>query len=336
MREKTQILKPKPQALKKAAKIIRIGGLVAFPTETVYGLGANALNAKAVKKIFRAKERPSKNPLIVHITHFDDIQKIAKNIPTFAKKLAEKFWPGPLTLVLEKKKNIPGAVTAGLGTVAIRIPRSPIALRLIKEAGVPIAAPSANKAGKPSAVTAKHVLEDLGGLIDMIIDGGRTPIGLESTVLDLTRKVPTILRPGAITKSQIEKCLKRKILEATNSRGKSASPGMKYGHYAPKAKVVLADTWKTALTEARKIRNQGKKVGILTANHSEVKEDILIFSFGHKNNLKKLASNLFYYLRKADSKKLDVLIVLRVPKRGIGKAIMNRLKKAAETTKRKH
>jgi L-threonylcarbamoyladenylate synthase len=197
--------KPEKEILQKAAKIIREGGLVAFPTETVYGLGANALDKKAVRKIFEVKRRPLDNPVIVHIAKIEDLDLLSKSIPKEARILAEKFWPGPLTLVLFKKKIVPDEITAGGETVAIRMPKNKIALELIKTSGVPIAAPSANLAGKPSPTTAQHVFEDLGEKVDLILDGGKTKIGLESTVVDLTVKPPQILRPGGISFEELKK-----------------------------------------------------------------------------------------------------------------------------------
>ena len=238
------------EILHKAVRIIKKGGLVAFPTETVYGLGANALDKKAVRKIFKVKKRPLDNPIIVHIAEIEDLNLLAKNIPEEVKILTKKFWPGPLTLVLFKKKIVPEEVTAGTNTVAIRMPDNEIALRLIRSSGVPIAAPSANLAGKPSSTIAQHVFEDLGDKIDLIFDGGPTKIGVESTVVDLTVQPPQILRPGGISFEELKRVIKNiqlhpsllsEIRFASQLFNGVKSPGMKYRHYAPKASLILVE-----------------------------------------------------------------------------------------------
>jgi len=229
--------------IKIAADVLQKGGLVAFPTETVYGLGADAFNAKAVRKIFEVKKRPWHNPLIVHIANKKDIKKVCKAVPKKAKQLIKKFWPGPLTLVLQKNKKIPKEVCAGLNTVAVRMPKHKVALALIKASKTPIAAPSANIATKPSATNAKDVIEDFLGKIEVIIDSGKTNIGLESTIIDLSTEKPVLLRPGGITLEEIEKVIGEvEIHESILKKGKAAkikAPGMMKKHYAPKAKVIL-------------------------------------------------------------------------------------------------
>lgn len=324
---KTKILKltpNNPQKLKiqEAAKIINLGGLVAFPTETVYGLGANAFNEKAIAKIFLAKERPADDPLIVHISETTALEKIVLEIPDCAQKLIKQFWPGPLSLIFKKGSLIPTNVTAGLDTVAIRMPSNKIALQLIKLSGIPIAAPSANLFGKPSPTIAQHVINDLDGKIDLIIDGGPTDIGVESTILDVTTTPPTLLRPGGITLEMIEKVIgKIEIHPLTIDKSsiiEIKAPGMSYKHYAPLAKVILLEGNTNAVMRigkqlAREYNLSGKKVGFLK----------------NKKDLYRFAKTLFKSFRKFDQDHFDVIIVGGVPETGLGLAIMNRLRRAA-------
>ena len=306
---KTQILKK--SEINKAAEIIKSGGLVAFPTETVYGLGANAFNSDAVKKIFAAKKRPADNPLIVHVLSLKQAEKCAylnKN----AKKLIDKFWPGPLTIVLRKKAIVPREVTASLNNIAIRMPRNKIALELIEKSNCPIAAPSANLAGKPSSTCFKHVQDDLSGRINAIIKSEDCEIGIESTVINLTSKQPILLRPGKITLEQLRKILPN-LKIANNTSERPSSPGMKYKHYSPKAKVILFERNISKINYYRKkYERYGKKVRVL-----QIK------------NLKKSSKKLFKTFRKLDEEKTDYILVLGCPEKGIGLALMNRLKKAA-------
>ncbi len=332
--------KPEREIIEKAAKIIKKGGLVAFPTETVYGLGASAFDKKAIRKIFKVKKRPIDNPVIVHIADFKDLKKLAKKIPKEVKILAKKFWPGPLTLVLPKKKIVPDEVTAGAKTVAIRMPKNKIALELIKISGVPIAAPSANLAGRPSPTTAQHVFEDLGDKIDLILDGGKTKVGIESTVLDLTTKPPLILRPGGISLEKLKKVLKNvkphPFLKGERLKNKILkSPGMKYRHYAPKAPLILIEE----KNKIKKIKNlikiykkKKKIVGVLATKENEkfYKKADLILVVGSQKNLNQIAKNLFKTLREFDKRKVDVILAEGFPEKGIGFAIMHRLKKAAK------
>lgn len=340
---KTKIIKLNPEKpgrekLGEAAIAIKEGMLVAFPTETVYGLGANALSEKAVEKIFAAKHRPKDDPLIVHIADKKDIYKLAKEVPEKAEKLIGKFWPGALTLVLKKKDAVPAITTANLNTVAIRMPSNKIALELIRLSSKPVAAPSANLFGKPSPTMAEHVLEDLKDKVDIIIDGGRTKIGIESTVLDMTSKVPVILRPGGITKEEIEKVIgKVKVL-----RGKAKivkAPGMKYRHYAPKAELVIA-IGRRKESLARKINKEieksikeGKKIGVLASAENAEKyaksKKVFVEVLGKRKAKKELAKNLFSALRRLDRKKADVIFSEEFSEKGLGLAVMNRLKKAA-------
>lgn len=317
----TKILKINPQKpetnkIKQAANIIKNGGLVAFPTETVYGLGGNVFNEKSLKKIYTTKGRPYDNPLIAHIANLKDLNVLAKQIPESALKLANQFWPGPLTIILKKAQKISKIATAGLNTIAIRMPNNKIALELIRASNAPIAAPSANKFTKPSPTLAKHVLEDFKNKIPLIIDGGQTQIGLESTVLDLTSKIPTILRPGKITKEDLEKVL-GKVEICSHKTNKIKSPGTKYKHYSPKAKVILVYGKIT-----RKLIN--KYLGPSTS--LRVNKIAIIKS---SNNIELLAKNLFKKFRNFDNKKFNIIIVESVEEKGLGVALMNRLKKSA-------
>ncbi len=332
MQTKTLKINPKnPQIskIRQVAKIIKSGGLVAFPTETVYGLGANALDAKSVKKIFVAKGRPSDNPLIIHIADMADIGMLADHIPGIAYDLMDRFWPGPLTLVLKKSKIVPRIVTGGLDTVAIRMPKNKIAEALIKESGVPIAAPSANVAGRPSPTTSKHVADDLLDKISMIIDGGKTKIGIESTVIDLSRKTPMLLRPGGVTLEQLQKVLGKiaihPVIYGKKTKSTHRSPGMKYRHYSPKAKIILIEEPKAdgkILQMLGFYKKQGLRVGVLG---SSVKSDLTITY----HNQEKMAANLFKSFREFDAKKIDIVLARGIDRKGLGLGIMNRLEKAA-------
>jgi len=326
-----KITKPTPPALAKAAKIIKQGGLVVFPTETVYGLGANALNASAVRKIFKAKQRPPDNPLIVHIADPEDLKEIAKDIPPAARKLMKLFWPGPLTLILNKRRTVPKIVTAGLNTVAVRMPKSKIALALIKKSGLPIAAPSANKSGRPSATIARDAYHDLKDSVEIILDGGATKVGIESTVLDLTRTVPVILRPGFITRYALSRALGKPIRIAKKTARKPASPGMKYRHYAPRAPLFLVSDPKKFTSIIKRFKRQKKRVCVLVTGRKKYPGTITI-SLGSRRNLSGIAKNLFRALRSCDQKNAGIIISETFPEKGIGIALMNRLQKAAKRT----
>lgn len=333
---KADPLEPDRIIIKKAAEIIKKGGLVAFPTETVYGLGADALNPKAVRRIYAAKGRPADNPLIVHVADKDQIYRLAKKLPEKAKDLIRKFFPGPLTIVLEKNEVVPDETTAGLHTVAIRMPSHRIALALIKQSGTPIAAPSANKAGRPSPTKAQHVLEDLNGEVDLIIDGGATEVGLESTVVDLTMKPPQILRPGGITVEMLrEVCGPFQIHPAVShqlsEKEAAKSPGMKYRHYAPKASLTVIvgkeDNVQEKIAELiRHFNSKGLKVGVATTTDKRYRTD-------HLENLgeskEEIAKSLFDVFRKFDKTGVDVILAEGVDEEGLGLAIMNRLMKAS-------
>lgn len=323
--------------IKIAAETIIKGGIVAFPTETVYGLGANALNAKAVEKVYEVKGRPKDNPSIVHIEDKKDVYRLTSEIPEKAEGLMKKFWPGPLTLIFKKSKIVPDITTASLDTVAIRMPDNKIALALIRGSKVPIAAPSANLAGKPSPTSAEHVIHDLYGKIDIILDGGKTRIGVESTVLDLTTGTPTLLRPGGITLEELESFLGRiKLHSVVKSRKKigkvfAKSPGMKYKHYAPEAELIVVEgKTKVIRKKIQKLvneyKNEGKRVGIITASKHNYDADVVKFV---GRDLKTIAKNLFKTFRELDEEKVDVILAESVKTSGMGLAIMNRLKKAS-------
>ncbi len=331
--------------IRKAAKILAAGGLVAFPTETVYGLGANALNAQAVDKIFKAKGRPSDNPLIVHIANQRELKMVARDVPEVARKLMKKFWPGPLTFVLQKTAAVPDNVTAGGKTVAVRMPKNKIALALIKAVGCPVAAPSANLAGKPSPTSAEHVSEDLDGKVDMILDGGKTFHGLESTVIDVTRKKIEILRSGAITAEMLAKVLGYKpkiVTNKTGAKGKVRSPGMKYKHYAPSVPLFLigiSDEKKMVRLLQKELVVLTKKkmrVGVLcvkehasfyaAAKYPSMKK---IVTCGSLKKPKKFAQELYNALRKFSKKNVDLILAENIGKEGIAHAAYDRLSRAA-------
>ena len=328
--------------ISRAAHILKKGGTVAFPTETVYGLGADALNPAAVLKIFEAKGRPADNPLIVHIASMDSLDKIATDIPPIAFELMDAFWPGPLTLVLKRRSAVPDITTGGLDTVAVRMPDNPVALALIKEAGTPLAAPSANTSGRPSPTTAEHVKSDLSGRIDAVIDGGAVEVGVESTVLDITSDVPVILRPGGVGLEDIKKHVGEVVIGYTDQAVEEGevvrSPGMKYTHYSPKTRVVLVegDGMAVAAKMSELIDSYSEKnmrVGLLitdeTAGHVSADE---MYSLGRRNKPEDAARNLFAGLRYLDSRDVDVSVIIvdgSVKCDGVGVAVLNRLRKAA-------
>lgn len=331
--------------LSKAAEVLRNGGLVAFPTETVYGLGANALDKRAVKGIYEAKGRPSDNPLIIHIAEESSLESLVDYIPPSAMVLIDTYWPGPLTLIMPKSGKVPSIITAGLDTIAIRMPSNPIALALIKKAGIPVAAPSANSSGKPSPTSAKHVLEDLNGKVDIVIDGGNTDIGLESTVLDLTSDPPVILRPGGISCEQLEYTLgvvKTSPTLFTGIDGNTVpkSPGMKYRHYAPNAALLLVQGAHDRIVaeigrRAQQYTMEGNAIGILTTDETaalyepELLTSCKLLSLGSRLHQETMAANLFGRLREFDEKGVDVILAEAPETNGIGMAVMNRLVKAA-------
>lgn len=335
--------------LEKAADIIKSGGLVAFPTETVYGLGANALDPTSVKKIYIAKGRPSDNPLIVHISNLKQLDELVLNISDVAKKLMAEFWPGPLTLIFKKKPIVPDETSGGLDTVAVRFPENKIAQLFIEKCGVPIAAPSANRSGKPSPTRASHVHFDLDSKIDMILDGGSSEYGLESTILDVSTDIVCLLRPGSITKEMIEETVgtievDKNIFINTSpdSSHNSApkAPGMKYTHYSPQAKVTIVngdlDTVIEKINSLAKsaIYKDGvvKKIGILATEQTKDKYDnnmFLILVVGDRLKEETIAAGLFKMLRKFDYHNVDEVYAEGFSESYVGLAIMNRLKKAS-------
>ncbi len=328
------------KAIEEGASLIRNGELVAFPTETVYGLGANALDARAVDKIYEAKGRPGDNPLIVHIADFDDVKLLVKELAGTAEKLMEAFWPGPLTLILKKSSIVPDRTTGGLNTVAVRMPDNPIALALIRESKLPIAAPSANRSGRPSPTEARHVAEDLMGRIPMILDGGPCSVGVESTVLDITGEIPNILRPGGITPKMLERVLGRvnidaAVLKPIEKGSRIKSPGMKYTHYAPKASVVIVkgrlDDIASKIGElASEEAERGNRVGILATEETAdyyVKGQVICL--GSRKKPETLAVNLFSALRKFDELGVDIVFAEWVEEKDEGLAVMNRMLRAA-------
>ncbi|HDW3053469.1 TPA: threonylcarbamoyl-AMP synthase [Bacillus cereus] len=319
--------------LQEAAKLLRENEAVAFPTETVYGLGANAMDDEAIAKIFEAKGRPSDNPLIVHIGTKSQLDGIVKEIPPVAEKLMAHFWPGPLTIILPRKEGISERVTAGLNTVGVRMPDHPVALALIEEANVPVAAPSANRSGRPSPTLASHVYEDLNGKIAGIVDGGATGVGVESTVIDCTSTVPTILRPGGITKEQLEVVIGTVSLDPAlkDEKEKPKSPGMKYTHYAPKAPLSIVEGSREFIQQlVDEKKEEGFKVGVLTTEeYQHVYNADVILSCGVRSDLASVATKLYDVLRTFDASEVDVIFSESFPNEGIGNAIMNRLTKAA-------
>jgi L-threonylcarbamoyladenylate synthase len=332
---------PEIENIRVAADIIRKGGLVAFPTETVYGLGADALNPKAVLSLFKAKKRPLDNPPIVHVGNPKEVHRLAETVPSKAEKLMETFWPGPLTLIFKRSKIVPDITVAGLNTIAVRMPRHKVALALIRESRCPIAAPSANLAGKPSPTTAKHVLDDLKGRIDAVLDAGPTFIGVESTVLDMTVDPPQILRPGGTPYETLQKILGKlklhpvAVAEKKISIEKARSPGLKHKHYAPNADLIVVEGKLSAVVAkvnelAEAHMHKQKRVGVLATDEtaSFYRADI-VKSLGSRSDLAVIAKNLFRLLREFDSERIDVIIAEGVPSEGLGLAVMNRLRKAS-------
>ncbi len=332
---------PQVEKIRVAARFIKAGGMVAFPTETVYGLGADALNAEAVRRLFEAKKRPLDNPPIVHVCDVKDVYELAKEVPPQAERLMKTFWPGPLTLVLKRSRLVPRVTVAGLDTIAVRMPRHKVALALISESQCPVSAPSANLAGKPSPTTAKHVMDDLDGRIDVVLDAGSTIIGVESTVLDVTVDPPRILRPGGTTFESLKQVLGSVELDPAVTAekpvliGSVRSPGMKHKHYAPNAQVVVVEGQSSAVVRRMNeliayYERRGSKVGILCTDETvgSYKADV-VKSLGSRRNLVTVAHNLFANIRELDLEEVDVMLAEGVPLRGLGLAVMNRLRKAS-------
>lgn len=331
---------PNPKLIRQASVVIQRRGLVAFPTETVYGLGANALDEEAVAKIFHAKGRPSNDPLIVHVASLEDFKLVASEIPAVVEKLAEVFCPGPLTFVLPKLPQVPASVTAGLNTVAVRVPAHPVALALIRDSGMPIAAPSANRFGHTSPTTAAHVMDDLNGRIDMVLDGGATSVGVESTVLDVTCSPPMILRPGGVSREAIESVIGK--VDLRNNRPSEdaeaqVSPGLLGKHYTPNAELILCKGEKESALEkllglAKQAKAEGRTVGLLLAD-----DDLPVFAplsckaypLGASTNLESIARNLYAGMRALDDKNVNLILTRDFGAQGLGLAIHDRLLRAA-------
>jgi L-threonylcarbamoyladenylate synthase len=328
--------------MQELGRIIREGGTVIFPTETVYGLGANAFCDFAADKIYMAKGRPSDSPLIVHICNIEQLNQITDIVPKKAQALMDKFWPGPLTLLFKKKDTISDRITSNLPTVAVRMPDSKIALALIEKAGVPIAAPSANLSGKPSPTRAEHVIHDMMGRVDAIIKGDDCRVGLESTVIDVMHDPPVILRPGGITLEQIAEVLDSVIYDPALDRYDGTlipkSPGQKYTHYSPIGQVILFSGESGKMREciskeAKSCVEASKKVMVIGTNENvENYKDGIIFSLGSRTNLEEISSNLFSLLIKADQLGAEIILIEGFTETGLGKTIMNRLKKASGGT----
>ncbi len=326
--------------LAEAAAILREGGLVAFPTETVYGLGANALDETAARRIYEAKGRPSDNPLIAHIADFEALAPLTAEIPEAGRKLAEAFWPGPLTMVFKKSGVVPHGTTGGLETVAVRMPSDPVARELIRLAGVPIAAPSANTSGRPSPTRAEHVLQDMDGKIEMIVDGGPVGIGVESTIVDVTEEIPTLLRPGAVTMEMLrsvvgETAVDPAITGPMRADIKPKAPGMKYRHYAPKADLTLVEGETDAVVSrinalAAEKLGAGQRVGIICTEETKDRYPAgILKSIGMRANEATVAHNLYAVLREFDDLEVDCIFSESFQTDDLGQAIMNRLNKAA-------
>lgn len=334
----TQVKPVSPESIEEAAQLIRDGELVGMPTETVYGLGANALDETAVRKIFAAKGRPADNPLIVHVSCLQEIAPLVKEIPESAKRLMEAFWPGPMTLILPKSDAIPSVVSAGLDTVGIRLPSSEAARALIRAAGRPIAAPSANRSGRPSPTTAQHVFEDMDGRIPLILDGGASEVGVESSVIDATGEVPVILRPGGITPEMVERVLgdvrvDEHVMSPLAEGDVVRSPGMKYKHYAPKAKTVIFDGEAERVIAAICARYDaaeasGERPAILGFDEHDFGTRTRI-SLGSVKRPQDAAARLFGALRELDERGETVALCEAVEATGIGLAVMNRMGRAA-------
>ena len=328
-----------PEVIRRAGEIIRGGGLVACPTETVYGLGGDALNPRSAEKIYAAKGRPSDNPLIVHICRLEDLDKIATGISEQALRVAERFWPGPLTMIFKKTSLVPSQTTGGLDTVAVRFPDHPVALAFIREAGGFVAAPSANTSGRPSPTVGKYVYEDMHGKIEMLLDGGQVGIGVESTILDMTEEIPVILRPGYVTHEMLGEVLESVHMDPTmfEVRGdlQPKAPGMKYKHYAPKGQLTIVTGSTPAIRQyireqlAEK-KSEGYLTGVMVPEeemHTYHADSIKVT--GNRSDSEAVARQLFRILREFDDENIAYMYCEAVPDGGIGQAVMNRMLKAA-------
>ena len=343
----TQLIKvdpaaPDPAAIARAARVLRRGGLVAFPTETVYGLGANAMDARALARIYAAKQRPAGDPIIAHIASTSMLETLAVDIPRAAYTLAQRFWPGPLTLILRRAPAVPDAIARGMHTVAVRMPAHPVAQALIAAAATPIGAPSANTFTRPSATTAAHVLEDLDGRIDMVLDGGATPIGLESTVLDLSGDTPTVLRPGGVLLEELRSVLPDLAASPKYLRedADSVAPGQMLKHYSPRARVLLFSgvepeaVFSAMRARADALQAEGRQVGLLLPDElcGSLPAAMHTVALGPRGDLAGMGRRLFAALRELDSRGVDVILVADPGRAGIGAALWDRLLRAAEGT----
>ena len=314
----------------KAAEILRRGGIVAFPTETVYGLGARMSDRAAVRKIFAAKGRPGDNPLIVHIASLGDLDALAREVPPAARKLADAFWPGPLTLVLKKSARVPDSVTAGLDTVAVRFPSHPVALELIRAAGEPIAAPSANRSGRPTATSSAHVRRELGGRIGMVLSGAGPDVGLESTVVDLSRRPYRVLRPGGVAPEDLRRAAPgvRFVWKARAGKaGVARSPGLRHRHYQPACRVVAVAPGAWEKTLERLVRS-GERIGVLAFGKKIPRDPAIVFRRHFRGSPSRYARNLYDSFFRAEKKKVDVLVVESISDKGVGIAVMDRIRRA--------
>jgi len=336
--------KPDPEAIRQAAATLAAGGLVAFPTETVYGLGADALNAAAVSRIFDAKGRPADNPIIVHLADPAALSDVVTAVPSAARALIARCWPGPLTLVLPSVPDVPLVTRGGLPTVAVRIPSHPVALALIRAAERPVAAPSANRSGRPSPTTAQHVLADLGDAVDVVLDAGPTPLGVESTVLDVTGPTPVLLRPGGVSLEALEAIVGRVIVPPTGAHpipGAAAlllrSPGTRYRHYAPRARVILVEAPPEQVAAdlsaaVHRLWDEGLRVGAMVTAEAarDVPPDAVVRVMGSRSDPATVAAHLFAQLRELDDAGLDAIVVEGIAEGGVGRAVMDRLRRAAQ------
>lgn len=335
VRQDMEELKKQPELI-SAAQLLRQGGLVAFPTETVYGLGANATDQAAVARIFTAKGRPSDNPLIIHIGNKEQLGEWVTEVPPLALRLLEYFSPGPLTLVLPHRGNLANNVTAGLPTVAVRIPDHPVALALLQLVNLPVAAPSANRSGRPSPTEAKHVWEDLAGKIEMVVDGGATGVGVESTVVDVTGEIPILLRPGGISLEQLRQVIGEVHVDPglVHEHTAPRSPGMKYRHYAPRAEMWLVQgegVQQYIQRRTQEAQAAGKRVGILTTReHQDRFHADVVLACGERSDPSSVARNLYHTLRQFDEAQVDLILSETFPESGLTYSVMDRLRKAAD------
>ena len=340
IRQESGLFSPEEEAgLRLAGEVIKGGGLVAFPTETVYGLGGDALNPESARKIYAAKGRPSDNPLIIHICRFEDMRGIVREVPREAEIIADVFWPGPITMILPKAENVPYETTGGLDTVAVRFPSHPVARKLIAYGGGYIAAPSANISGRPSPTAARHVTEDMNGRIEMILDAGDAGIGLESTILDLTSRKPVILRPGFVTREMLDRVLGKVDTDAAivspDSGQAPKAPGMKYRHYAPSAELVVVDGEMDVVVDeinrlSREKEDAGCSVGIIATEETVGRYRTGdIKCVGTRADESTVASHLYGILREFDRDGVEYIYSEAFAAEGIGSAVMNRLLKAA-------